>query len=36
VLFGWTKFRLKLGISYFDAGDGFTFPLIGLWWRFQG
>jgi hypothetical protein len=36
VLFGWTKFRLKLGISYFGAGDGFTFPLVGLWWRFQG
>ena len=35
VLFGWTRFRLKLGLSYFTAGDGFTFPLVGLWWRFQ-
>jgi hypothetical protein len=34
-LFGWQKFRLKLGLSYFTAGDGFTFPLIGLWWRFE-
>lgn len=34
-LFGWQKFRLKLGLSYFTAGDGFTFPLIGLWWRFD-
>jgi hypothetical protein len=34
VLFGWTKFRLKLGLSYFTAGDGFTFPLVGMWWRF--
>lgn len=36
VLFGWRRFRVKLGISYYDAGDGFTFPLVGLWWRFQG
>jgi hypothetical protein len=36
VLFGWDTFRLKLGVSYFAAGDGFTFPLIGLWWRFRG
>jgi hypothetical protein len=35
VLFGWTIFRLKLGLSYFSAGDGFTFPLVGLWWRFD-
>ncbi|MFH1314105.1 MAG: hypothetical protein ABIJ00_12880 [Candidatus Eisenbacteria bacterium] len=35
VLFGWTTFRLKLGLSYFTAGDGFTFPLVGLWWRFD-
>ncbi len=34
-LFGWQQFRLKLGLSYFTAGDGFTFPLIGLWWRFE-
>jgi hypothetical protein len=35
VLFGWEKFRLKLGLSYFTAGDGFTFPIVGLWWRFK-
>jgi hypothetical protein len=35
VLFGWSSFRLKLGLSYFAAGDGFFFPIIGLWWRFQ-
>jgi len=34
-LWGWERFRLKLGVSYFAAGDGFTFPLIGLWWRFD-
>lgn len=34
-LWGWERFRLKLGVSYFAAGDGFTFPLIGLWWRFE-
>ena len=36
VMFGLTMFRLKLGVSYFSAGDGFVFPHIGLWWRFQG
>ncbi len=38
VLFGWEKFRLKLGITYFKPDDtpGFTFPVIGLWWRFNG
>ncbi len=38
VLFGWTKFRLKLGVAYFNpAGGGdFTLPQIGLWWRFRG
>ncbi len=38
VLFGWTKFRLKLGVAYFNpAGVGdFTLPQIGLWWRFRG
>ncbi len=38
VLFGWTKFRLKLGVAYFNpAGSGdFTLPQIGLWWRFRG
>jgi hypothetical protein len=34
-LFGWQRFRLKLGLSYFAAGDGYTFPLVGLWWRFE-
>lgn len=38
VLWGWDKFRLKLGINYFDPEDSgsFTFPVIGLWWRFNG
>ena len=35
VLFGWSTFRLKLGLSYFGADDGFFFPIIGLWWRFR-
>ena len=36
VLFGWEKFRLKLGVNYFKAGDlSFTLPVIGLWWRFK-
>ena len=36
--FGWSKFRLKLGVIYFNpqgVGD-FTLPVIGLWWRFKG
>ena len=39
VLFGWEKFRLKLGVSYFnpkEAESGFALPVIGLWWRFKG
>lgn len=39
VLFGWEKFRLKLGVGYYHpegSGAGFTFPVIGLWWRFMG
>ncbi|MEE9169232.1 MAG: hypothetical protein V3U73_05665 [bacterium] len=38
VLFGWTKFRLKMGVSYFnpDGPGDFTLPVIGLWWRFKG
>lgn len=39
VLFGWNKFRLKLGVSYYNpkaADTGFTLPVIGLWWRFKG
>ena len=37
-LWGWEKFRLKLGVSYYkpEGTNGFTFPNIGLWWRFQG
>jgi len=37
VLFGWSTFRLKLGLSYFAAGDGdgFFFPIVGLLWRFK-
>jgi len=35
VLFGWSKFRLKLGLSYFTAEEGFALPIIGLWWRFD-
>ncbi len=39
VLFGWEKFRLKLGVTYYNpegANGGFTLPVIGLWWRFKG
>lgn len=38
VLWGWDKFRLKLGINYFNPENtgSFTFPVIGLWWRFNG
>jgi hypothetical protein len=38
VLFGGKKFRLKLGINYFKpkGTGGFTIPVIGLWWRFNG
>lgn len=39
VLFGWEKFRLKLGVSYYNpkaADGGFALPVIGLWWRFKG
>ena len=39
VLFGWEMFRLKLGVSYFspeNSDTGYTFPNIGLWWRFKG
>ena len=37
-LWGWEKFRLKLGVTYYkpeDADNGFTLPNIGLWWRFN-
>jgi hypothetical protein len=37
-LWGWSKFRLKLGVTYYkpkDAESGFTLPNIGLWWRFN-
>lgn len=38
VLWGWEVFRLKLGLQYFAPKDfdGFVFPYIGLWWRFDG
>lgn len=38
VLFGWEKFRLKLGVNYFNPENtgGYIFPVIGLWWRFDG
>ncbi len=39
VLFGWEKFRLKLGVGYYNpegVNEGFTLPVIGLWWRFVG
>ncbi|MCP4157313.1 MAG: hypothetical protein GY757_56910 [bacterium] len=38
VLWGWKKFRLKLGINYFspEGTDGFILPLVSLWWRFKG
>jgi hypothetical protein len=39
VLFGWEKFRLKLGVGYYNPESvdrGFTLPVIGLWWRFMG
>ena len=38
VLFGWSTFRLKLGVSYFRPETyhpGVTLPVIGLWWRFR-
>jgi len=38
VLWGWKNFRLKLGVNYFKPKDtdGFIFPVISLWWRFNG
>ena len=39
VLFGWERFRLKLGVSYYNpkaVDNGFALPVIGLWWRFKG
>ncbi len=38
VLWGWEKFRLKLGVSYYapEGADPFTLPVVGLWWRFDG
>jgi hypothetical protein len=37
VLFGWDTFRLKLGVDYLRPKNyqGFTLPIIGLWWRFR-
>ena len=39
VLFCWIHFRLKLGVGYYNSKgerNGFTLPVIGLWWRFNG
>jgi hypothetical protein len=39
VLLSWTYFRLKLGVGYYNSKgerNGFTLPVIGLWWRFNG
>jgi len=39
VLFGWDTFRIKLGVKYYNPegeAKNFTFPVIGLWWRFTG
>ena len=39
VLLSWTHFRLKLGVGYYNSKgeeNGFTLPVIGLWWRFNG
>ncbi|MCK5077110.1 MAG: hypothetical protein KAR38_12075 [Calditrichia bacterium] len=38
-LWGWEHFRLKLGVNYFkpeSSSEGFTFPHIGIYWRFKG
>jgi len=38
LLFGWTSFRLKLGVNYFapNGDNNYIMPVIGLWWRFDG
>lgn len=39
VLLSWIHFRLKLGVGYYNSQgerNGFTLPVIGLWWRFNG
>jgi len=39
VLYAWRRFRLKLGVNYYDpenAEASFTLPIVGLWWRFKG
>ena len=38
VLWGWEKFRLKLGVNYFNPENtgGYVMPVLSLWWRFQG
>jgi len=38
VLFGWKKFRLKLGVNYFNPENtgGYIWPVVGLYWRFDG
>jgi hypothetical protein len=36
-LWGWKTFRLKLGVNYFKPKNwgAYTWPVIGLWWRFN-
>jgi hypothetical protein len=39
ILLRWTHFRLKLGVGYYNSQgerNGFTLPVIGIWWRFNG
>lgn len=38
VLWGWKNFRLKLGVNYFNPKNAksYIFPVISLWWRFNG
>ncbi|MCP5053285.1 MAG: hypothetical protein GY940_39330 [bacterium] len=38
VLWGWSNFRLTLGINYFNPKESgsFIYPVFSLWWRFNG
>jgi hypothetical protein len=38
VLWGWKRFRLRLGIGYFNPENSkaIIYPSVGLWWRFGG
>ncbi len=38
ILFGWKKFRLKLGVNFFKPKGTkmLALPVVSLWWRFQG